>query len=1212
MPDHERRPISQEVRDYLISALPTSALEEVTASPAEEPLLLLTMPQLVAGFGFARHDIEAGYDQLYETFKDTYSDHRSDWERLELAFVMCVPENSPGLDHFGPAVETDVYFCRKYVVPFSEQPVENALARLPFVPLVSSEQETIRPPSAQTFLQQCGVPPTLAKYLVVTGERSPERIVEDCMEGTFGTPRRPTRSSNLERVLALKAASPMRVRSLTIENFRAYRTRRHVQFGEDITLLYGPNGFGKTSVFDALDFAFTGGIGRLRINDDDQFRCVANHLDGNGVGGVVTLNFVREEEQHRIVRRVNDRKSAKLDGLPLDRKSTLEKLTGWRGSTVDRVGNLVNLFRATHLFSQEHQELANNFRQNCELSSDVVSRLLAFEDYYSGQNKASLVCRVVSGQIAALDREMDTLREELAAEEAEIEEFGRAVEGVGASTDWEEAVSSLYERVATEGLEVPTGEPDLATLRGWRATFATRSAGVREKLEKLRECLRIADLLPRRRSELAVEEARLDEAKAAVGDAARRRDAVVEERATSGDVERMSSLKRKLIGYEQNQKRLAWLEEHVPRYAGLTREEAETHNRSRAAQERLEETEARERVLSDRQRSAKDERSDVLARARQAAARLAAARELLAAFDEWTTQLSRVRIIDEELARSENEAAELALSEQAHSDASQALEEDENQLRSRIKAVEERRNELSALVAQIEYHIDGSVCPLCGEDHGSTAKLLDRIADHLGEDIAKDERLRLDTVRGKRHQLNGEMAKLQESRRNNDRRRRELVQERETLAAEIDKYEQSLADIEVEYGASKEAVRAELESLRGSCERASMDLQSRSSEFRNQVEQTQRDLDEALIQRKSAKDDATRLESDRARIASARQRLTDDPRAQGELGLEASLEAVSERRKLIETRMQSTRESLEQLRPTITAQEELLNRLTAELASKERNLASLIDDVARRAASCRDMEETLGKAGISEGIGEGEVSRRVDVLEKQHHSLDALIKTIVGAEQVVDAATTKAALSRLQRRVRQRRASLVDMTDRRKSYVWWFEYAEELQRLLSSEQDNAVSGFTEVYGPRTSAIQRRLRAVYGFDDIEIRSEESRISVRASRQGTWLRPTDYFSQSQQQTLLLGLFLTAAVSQTWSTVAPIFLDDPVTHFDDLNAYAFLDLIDGLLNDQEAGGRQFVISTCDEKLFQLARRKFAYLNDRAKFHSFVGITDQGPIVE
>jgi exonuclease SbcC len=50
----------------------------------------------------------------------------------------------------------------------------------------------------------------------------------------------------------------------------------------------------------------------------------------------------------------------------------------------------------------------------------------------------------------------------------------------------------------------------------------------------------------------------------------------------------------------------------------------------------------------------------------------------------------------------------------------------------------------------------------------------------------------------------------------------------------------------------------------------------------------------------------------------------------------------------------------------------------------------------------------------------------------------------------------------------------------------------------------------------------------------------------------------------------------------------MDDPVTHFDDLNTYALLDLILGLQGSPE-GERQFIISTCDEKLLQLARQKF-----------------------
>ena len=593
MPEGEGRPISQEVREYLHRALPSSGLEEVSSSPADGSLLLLTMPQLVAGFGFASSDIEVGYGRLYGVFKDEYSTHRHDWEELELAFVMCVPANAPGLDRFGPAVETDVYFCRKYVVPFNGEPVRNALARLPFVPLFSREQETIRPPSAQTFLQQCGVPSALAKSVVVKGERSPARIVDDCMEGSFGRPKAPTRAGGLETTLVPAKAAPMRVESLEIENFRAYRRKREIQFGEDLTVLYGPNGFGKTSVFDAVDFAFTGDIGRLRIKPEDRFRRVANHLDGPGAEGIVALSFAMASERHRVVRRVNDRKLARLDGLLLNRKSALEQLTGWRGSTADRVENMVSLFRATHLFSQEHQELANNFRRDCELSSGVVSRLLAFEDYHAGRNKASDVCSVVRREIEALDTERQSLREELAAEEGEIESLGRAVEGVGASSDWEQAVSSLYKRVEREGLDVPSGMPELETLRGWRATFETRGADVRERMEELHGCLAIVERLPRRRADLAARQARVDGAKAAVEGASKRRHAAEETHGASA--ERMSSIERELTDLEGSLGRILWLEESIPLHRGLAREEADVRSRLIEAQGCIEEAERRER-----------------------------------------------------------------------------------------------------------------------------------------------------------------------------------------------------------------------------------------------------------------------------------------------------------------------------------------------------------------------------------------------------------------------------------------------------------------------------------------------------------------------------------------------------------------------------------------------------------------------------------------
>ena len=179
------------------------------------------------------------------------------------------------------------------------------------------------------------------------------------------------------------------------------------------------------------------------------------------------------------------------------------------------------------------------------------------------------------------------------------------------------------------------------------------------------------------------------------------------------------------------------------------------------------------------------------------------------------------------------------------------------------------------------------------------------------------------------------------------------------------------------------------------------------------------------------------------------------------------------------------------------------------------------------------------------------------------------------------------------------------------SHQPWLGYFTKLSHLVSSQQNEAITNFTSEYGPRTSVIQRRLRTVYGFDDIEIQSHESTIRVRVKRHGEELRPIDYFSQSQQQTLLLGLFLTACISQTWSGFSPVFMDDPVTHFDDLNAYGFVELVRGIISTSP-NESQMIISTCEDRLFSLMQKKFSRLPSGAIFYEFIGMSEKGPIVE
>ena len=61
-----------------------------------------------------------------------------------------------------------------------------------------------------------------------------------------------------------------KIKDLIIENFKAIDSWYIDLTNKDLTILDGPNGFGKTSIFDAIELALTGQIrrtGQTKITD---------------------------------------------------------------------------------------------------------------------------------------------------------------------------------------------------------------------------------------------------------------------------------------------------------------------------------------------------------------------------------------------------------------------------------------------------------------------------------------------------------------------------------------------------------------------------------------------------------------------------------------------------------------------------------------------------------------------------------------------------------------------------------------------------------------------------------------------------------------------------------------------------------------------------------------------------------------------------------
>lgn len=392
MPDSavESEAIIGRLRDHLRTLLPMAEIRQADSTLALPPLLLLQTTHNLAAFALPNGDWRANYETLYEGFKDLCNQRQREWEQLDVNFVFCLPQPDSDFDAFCSRVETDVYFCRKFVIPLDGD-MPQALARLPFLPLDPLQGTGLRPDSAQVFLQRHGVPSLLARYLVLPHQRGPEEIVNDCIAQQFGEPIVSPAMPRTSTTTADRLQEPIRIEKIEIENFRAYRKPQSFDIASDITVLYGPNGFGKTSFFDAIDFAVTGDIGRLDDLTDSQFQKAATHLDSEPGKSTVTMTASNNGTQMRVERTVRSRNRATLNGDNKDRKAILAALTGAGSPGTERIDHLVRLFRATHQFNQEEQELTREFQKDCRLSADIVSRMLAFEDYNNAVGKTEKV-----------------------------------------------------------------------------------------------------------------------------------------------------------------------------------------------------------------------------------------------------------------------------------------------------------------------------------------------------------------------------------------------------------------------------------------------------------------------------------------------------------------------------------------------------------------------------------------------------------------------------------------------------------------------------------------------------------------------------------------------------------------------------------------------------------------------------------------------------
>ena len=1168
-------------------------------------MLLLQLPTDVAAFTVFNGDPDEEFKKAYGSFKRLYRENSRTWDELTLSFVACRSSEDQKDDRFYAALEADPLFCRKYVIRAYDtaSAQREELRKLPFLPLAPDGGDGVqRPQPAQDLLQSVGVSSSFARNLVEPGKRAAERIAQDLRDGHESLPAALTRPDGARlSVTAPRAAS--RLASLTVEGFRVYRDAQTFDLDASVIVLYGPNGLGKTSLYDAIEYACTGRIGRLcKVRrSQSEFARIASHLDKTPGSGSVVLTLKghggNNSRGRRIQRGTGDWGTAWIDGEEFGRKDVINTITqaGWL-DTVPRLPNLESLFRATHLFSQGEQELLGQFQDGSTIPEAFVSETLSLQDYSAGLDKVGKVLSELRKYERVIEQDVRRLREKAHALKTALTEASEP--GIREPTAIDFAIADLRQEMGSAPVDLEP-LPETATVDAyaeWHELAMTRSVSCDDRV-------RLAQTL---RNELSGHQEQVR----AQAEAQTRLEDIAQEFSEVADQER--AVARRL------------------EVAGASLKDAET--KQKRIEHRLKDLRAASNALSElgglaRQMAAlaveRDrhnlERVDVDSRATEgksalskAAANLSEARRRV---QSKQSEVAEIRGLLEELPqREEDESLEakiqgrIVVAQEAARDARTRREQAKKNLHLAQRARELRepeyrrataaQTEIETLLDSIHRHVRDDSCPLCGSEFETVDKLQASIRRRReGESPYSD--------------LTTDYRKLVEA-------ESQATDRLQVGAAEVTRAEQAVEELQ----GTLQSTNLRLQSFDGRVERALSQGHPDVGQLRGVLERRQEAISEELRAGEAVAETArihlTSLEFSVAEDTARRETI------QEQLGeLEGAIQKLADSRRALSAQVEATL-------PDAENSESGLAEAAAVAERTRDDLIVLIRRLQTEQQASRDEAEALSKRRQALSAARSQLVATLGQLNQSTSSfrqrlgdlgasddgdsLDGVIDEETGRSEAIRALAAKGRIVVEALRARALRQRLLEARDQLERVGEESGTCEErltrvraaaavcksMEGVLKRERETAIERHIAAYGPLITRIQQRLRAVYGFGEVQLEAHggEARVRVEWRNKSVQVPPSDFFSDSQKQILMLSIFMAGGLRQNWSGFAPVLLDDPVTHFDDLNSYAFVELIRGMV--ATAPHRwQFVVSTCEHRLFDLMQRKFSRLASGAIFY-------------
>lgn len=1058
------------------------------------------------------------------------------------------------------------------------------------------------------------MPPELARYTVMPHARGSERIIAECVRGDWGSPEwRDYEGQLFVAPAAAGSIAQVRFRHLELNGFRAYREKQDFELDADIIVLFGPNGFGKTSFFDAIDFACTGSVARFdeRFGRDvERLAKSLVNLDSSPEDCYVVAVLSVDGKDVSIRRCLSDHTKATVDGATKSRKQTLLAMAGLSQESADiRVENLVRLFRATHLFGQEYQSLTCDFRKESTLNEDIVSRMLALQDYVQAIEKTSQVTGDLQRQIREKNDRIANMDKDLLSKQVQMDELQKLSKSVEQPEVVARIAKEIAVRVAKAGIKVEDSAFNGNTTRGWRSLISAKITSLERRVSIVNQVETKYPEYEACKKRLAETLVQLSQGTTSLDDVnGKIKEVQAKLVSASALVERILIEEKPILDERDN---LNWLLAVGPKYVTLAEEVKKESLAYNDFADKVTTVTSRVALLASQRESLLSTIQDKRTQSDDLQRKVADLNQLQGEIGQWQSCVEQQKRTAGDLQTSAVELADLEHDLNLKQEECLTAERYYTELGLRLTAMQGFHSELQQLLYKLEEHIVSNICPSCGARYDSKDELIERLRKSRGSESGELHRLiqAHSDAKSKYEQLEGSVSDLQNRVRGARQKRDKAVETLLDLRDRISQYQQRLSAFDIQATAE----RAE----------EGVDAQKRSN--LETLRMRQRELDDLLSQVGCLDNELLRVRSEQVSLLATMQEIVARQEAlktqvatisqqalDRRVSISATQEAVRNKLGELENLSQDKRKDLELAKATVVRVQDEASQLEMQrhsLQSQVDQLSILRDSQTTCIDDLRKLVTEIGLIGDVDADKIQEVcsqfSQELGKLNELHNDLSNLETVLNDAEMSVSTA-----------RISRERGDLGQAIQTEKQVLGkldhWCVYFQTVRGHLEELRSRALQDYTKSYGPLSSVIQRRLRSVYGFGDVELRVHKGTIIVEVERQGhKGLSPSDYFSESQIQIAMLSLFLSANLTQNWSRFCPVLLDDPVEHFDDLNSYALLGLIKRLAL-RERYGRQFIISTCDERLYKLMRQQFSAIDGKVAYYRFSAIGERGPVVE